>query len=353
MPKTYPLFNTETTSVFGGAEVDVYLTATELAKDEAFKVSCVVADYEQKETELRENVSVVKGLNFNHNQLKIAISLWKSLKEVNADIYITKTASLGVFLIYLFCRLQNKKFIYRTASQREFDSKYNRWNSLSNFLFIYSLKRADTVFCQNKTDRKLLKKDYNINSISLANAHRISSENKRSPEFILWVGRSARVKRPDRFLSLARKKPEEKFIMICQKATGDNQYDKLKDEASKINNLDFIPRVTFKEIDSYFQKALMFVNTSDSEGFPNTFIQAGKCAVPILSYKVNPDNLLNEYNCGLCADGDWNLFLDQFNKLQVDDFNSKLGNNGLEYVLKNHNIENTIKTYKNIFRKLI
>ena len=48
--KAYPLFNPEIKSVFGGAEVDFYNLATELAKDKNFDVSCVVADYGQPDS---------------------------------------------------------------------------------------------------------------------------------------------------------------------------------------------------------------------------------------------------------------------------------------------------------------
>ncbi len=45
--KAYPLFNPDISSVFGGAEVDLYMLATELANDERFEVSFIVGDYGQ------------------------------------------------------------------------------------------------------------------------------------------------------------------------------------------------------------------------------------------------------------------------------------------------------------------
>ena len=39
--KAYPLFNPDVKSNFGGAEVDSYLLATELAKDKNFEVSFI------------------------------------------------------------------------------------------------------------------------------------------------------------------------------------------------------------------------------------------------------------------------------------------------------------------------
>ena len=52
-PKAYPIFNPDIESVFGGAEVDLYMIATELAKDPDFNVSFIAADYGQADEEIR------------------------------------------------------------------------------------------------------------------------------------------------------------------------------------------------------------------------------------------------------------------------------------------------------------
>ena len=56
-PKAYPLFNPAVKGVLGGAEVDLYFLATELAKDKNFVVTFITADYGQEETETIEGVS--------------------------------------------------------------------------------------------------------------------------------------------------------------------------------------------------------------------------------------------------------------------------------------------------------
>jgi len=80
-PKSYPIFNKEVKSVFGGAEVDLYFIGTELAKDPAFDVSFLVADYGQDDLELRENIKICKGVNFAQNPLANALLIWKTLKK--------------------------------------------------------------------------------------------------------------------------------------------------------------------------------------------------------------------------------------------------------------------------------
>ena len=55
-PKVYPIFNRSMSHVFGGAEVDLYMLSTELAKDDHFSVSVIAGDYGQDDIETIENV---------------------------------------------------------------------------------------------------------------------------------------------------------------------------------------------------------------------------------------------------------------------------------------------------------
>ena len=351
-PKAYPLFNPDIEAVFGGAEVDLYMVATELAKDEDFDVSFIVADYNQPQDEVRENVRILKSLNFKQNSLVGAIKIWKTLKRADADIYMMKTASPGVPLVQCFCQKNLRQFVYKNASQAECDGTYLEQHPMLGRLFVRSLKRTSQVITQNQQDHENLKRRFSIDSTVIANGHRITKTIKSEKQTILWVGRSAAVKGPWRFLKLAKALPQEPFEMICQRATGDTQYDSLKADAVKIDNLRFIERVPFDEIDGYFERAKVLVNTSDSEGFPNTFIQACKAGAAILSYAVNPDGFLDEYQCGICCQGNISTLMNQLGEMLHKVYYQRLGNNGLNYVKDRHDIAKVVEQYKQIFRSI-
>ncbi|MHC5089977.1 MAG: glycosyltransferase family 4 protein [Planctomycetota bacterium] len=350
-PKAYPIFNPEVKSVFGGAEVDTCMIATELAKDEAFVVSFIVADYGQPQEEVRENVRILKGLDFRQNPLVGARKIWNALKQADADVYMMKTASPGVPLVQYFCRRHNRRFIYKTANQGECDGSYLRDHPILGRLFIRSLKKAAQVITQNQQDHDNLKQRFDINSVVIPNGHRIPETVQGEKQTILWVGRSAAVKGPQRFLELAKQFPGEPFVMICQRATGDTQYDELIAAATKIGNLEFLERVPFGEIDSYFKQAKVFANTSDSEGFPNTFIQACKTATAILSFGVNPDNFIGKHHCGLTCDFSQEKMTENLKVMLQDEEAIKFGQNGRSYVEATHDIVKIIERYKDIFRE--
>lgn len=352
-PKAYPLFNPTAGQTFGGAEVDCFMIATELAKDDRFSVSLVVADYGQPNEQVRQNVRLLKSLRFGQNPLTGMCKISRALKQADADIYLIKTASPGVPLVQHFCKHHHRKFVYRTAHQDECDGVYCREHPLIGSFFIRSLKQADCVFAQNQTDADRLKQRYQIDAVVVANAHRICENSETNRKSVLWVGRSTAFKQPDYFLELARAFPNQPFIMICPKATDDSQYATLAQDARKIPNLEFVEGVAFAEIDRYFQEAKVFVNTSRAEGFPNTFIQACKCGTAILSYAVNPDGFLDSCQCGICCDGQKEQLVERLKELLDGKRFWELGRSGIDYVRRVHDITQVIELYKNRFLKLM
>ena len=111
-PKAYPLFNPDIKEIFGGAEEDLYFLATELAKDKNFSVSFITADYGRQDVEIIENVRIIKSLDFKKNCLSGAIKVWRGLRKADAEMYMIKTISAGMFLVACFCWLKSRLFLY-------------------------------------------------------------------------------------------------------------------------------------------------------------------------------------------------------------------------------------------------
>ena len=120
-----------------------------------------------------------------------------------------------------------------------------------------------------------------------------------------------------------------------------------------LQNLTFSGKVLFGEIGGYFQKAKILVNTSDSEGFPNTFVQAAAAGTAILSYTVNPDEFLTRYNCGISCLADMDKLRQGLAFLLENSRYLEIGQNGRKYAEQIHDITKIIEHYKTIFRSLV
>ncbi len=349
--KAYPIFNPSIESVFGGAEVDLYLLSTELAKDDAFHVSFVVGDFGQDDEETREGVRLIKSLGPETSFFDGSPKIWKALRKADADIYFDEACSLGTVLYAVFCKIYGKKFVYRTASSEECDGTYSKKNPFRWIAVKWAFGQADKLLVQNQDDLDNLKRK-KIKAEVIKNASRLSKQQDVTKDFVLWVGRSNPIKQPGLFIELAKEIPEQKFIMICPEATGDNNYESLKAAASEISNIEFIEKVPFEKIGEFFAGAKVCVNTSDSEGFPNTFLQACEYSAANLSLNVNPDSFLDENNCGLCAGGDWDRFVGQLREFLSGQIAAQYGANGRLYLEANHDIKKIAERYKAIFCEL-
>ncbi len=352
-PKAYPLFAPETGGIFGGAEVDLYLLGVQLAVDEDFDVSFVVGDYGQNDGKVIDNITFFKSLRFDRKSLADPLKIWGAMKRSDADVYMLETMSPGLLLVWLFCAVSGKKYAFRTAHTNHCDGTYLRKHPLTSFLYRLAVKKAAALITQNQSDAVEIEKNYGLRALVVPNAHRLVEQSRKRGDYILWVARSASFKNPYIFLELAVSLPQYKFVMICPAAFGDKDYQRLKNTAAAIDNLEFIEGVGFFDVEKYFADARLFVNTSENEGFPNTFIQAAKAGVPIVSYKVNPDDFLNVYDCGRCARGDYVRLAALVSQIADNErLNASLGENALKYVKEHHDIENIAVVYKEIFRKI-
>jgi len=340
--KSYPLFNPALKSTFGGSEVQLYLIGKEFVSYKRDEIFFIVADYGQTNVEEIGNLKVIKSINFNTNYLFSSIKLIKVLQRINPDIIILRSfAPLSGFLSFYISRILKSKLIFMIPHDSHTDGSYKNKKGVMKYFFTNMIfKYSNLVITQNEYQKGNLE-EQGIRSATIGSGYPIPEKISPKEDCILWVGRSELWKRPELFLELAELKHKKKFVMVCPPSTYNPELSKrIEKRASGINNLKFVEFVPFNEIDQYFQKAKVFVNTSTQEGFPNTFIQATKNGTPIISLDVNPDNLLGKYDCGFFCDGDLDEMDKRLDQLLNDaDLYKRMSDNAYNYAKENHDIE--------------
>ncbi|MGI6123761.1 MAG: glycosyltransferase family 4 protein [Acetivibrionales bacterium] len=369
MYRAYPLFNSAISETTGGSEVELFKLAGYLARFSNIKVDFIVGDYDQNDVEIVNNVRLIKVKYMNLDKYRKPIHkilrylhLFKVLLKQRSQIYLTKTASelLG-WLVFFQKFLKGKKVVFRLGSDKDTDLEFWKGNKKLYTLYKFGLKHCDKVYVQSSNQKNLLESGYGIESHLVKNVFDIFNSNSEvKKEYILWISRCEPLKRPELFIDLAKRVPEEKFLIIMPHARkGDSLLDEkidkmindVKKAAKELKNFKYIESVPFNEIQAYYNAAKLFVNTSEYEGFPNSFIQSCIGKTGILSYRVNPDEFLTQYGAGYLCDDDPEKAAEYIRNLNSKKI-KEIGNKAYSYVVMNHDVEQIGKAYIRDFIEL-
>jgi len=328
---------------FGGAEIQFYMLSNKLKK-KGYSVFIFTGDFGQENFTTKEGVNVIKTFKLKgiFNKLFAPFKLFKSLYKLQPSFIFCRAngMELGVAGFYRFFFKVN--LIYMGA--HDFDSTGEHFKGLVGAFFKFGLAKSDLITAQNSFQKDNFSKFFPGKKIILFNnLFEMRLPSKSTRDYILWVGRADVKKRPEIFLDVVKKFPEEKFMMIMPKSSNEKYYYSIRKEALSLNNLQFVERVNFSKIQKYFDKSKLFLCTSSSEGFPNTYIQSGISSTPIVSLSLDPNFVFRDYSIGFNAKGSWSLFLDKIYLLLNDSLLwEKYSKNAYTYVRNNHDVEEGI-----------
>ena len=223
---------------------------------------------------------------------------------------------------------------------------------LKKIMVYIDIKFANKIIVQNLLQKELMEKKFKKNCLLIKNPVVIPDDIKNEPNkknFILWVSTIRPVKQPEIFLKIAKSLPTLKFIMIGGVSKGKEKlYDDIEKEANTILNLEFLGFVPHHKIQKYYQEALIFINTSQIEGFPNTFLESWVSGTPVISLNVDPDETICTNKLGFHSKTLEQLTSD-LNKLFFnDDLRKEMGKNAKKYVEQNHDLKKIISEFEKL-----
>jgi len=118
--------------------------------------------------------------------------------------------------------------------------------------------------------------------------------------------------------------------------------------------VEFVSGIPFGEIDQRYREAKVFVNTSSSEGFPNTFLQAAANRTPIISLNVHPNSFIEEHSCGFYCHDDFALMEDRLRELLQDKtLRRKQADNAYAYVREHHDVGKNAKAFLAVLQQVM
>ena len=161
---------------------------------------------------------------------------------------------------------------------------------------------------------------------------------------MLWVNNLREFKRPDLAIDLAKMLPGKRVVMIGGPVPGkEADFAQMQAEAAKVPNLEFVGAVPYADVNDYFHATRVFANTSDSEGFPNSFLQAWVRGVPVVSF-FDPDNLIDQRGLG-ASPGDLQEMQAAINHLLDDTARAPVAKTCRDFAVDNYGAINVARRY--------
>lgn len=214
----------------------------------------------------------------------------------------------------------------------------------------YGIRNASNIIAQTNDQANRLLHNYGKKAtFVLKNFHPIpEKEAVKSNEIkVIWVANLKKTKQPEIFINLAQAinqlKIKADFIMIGKESEDKEWQQSFEKEASSISNVEYLGSKTIDEVNNVLRKGHIFVNTSESEGFANTYIQSWLREVPVISLNCNPENIFDHNNIGRHSGTFEQMIKDVTELIKDHSLRQKMGEEAKEYALKNHTLRNAEK----------
>lgn len=309
-PRIWPVLSRDAQARFvGGAEVQqsVQMRGLQAA---GCRISVLTQDHGQPATADCDGITVhrvpaqgrrgLPGLRFFHPRMSDVVRL---LDRVNPDLVFVQTASEEAAFAAAWARLRRRPFVFAGASDMDFiTGALPGMPAQHAAAYRMALRAADAVIVQNAQQQALLAQHFGRRGQLIGNG--LDEPNARPAAFdgpVLWAATFKALKRPALFIELARRLPAHRFLMVGGPAPtddGPSAFAAAQQQAAALPNLTLTGHVPFDAVGRHFDGAAAFVNTSEYEGLPNTFVQAWLRGVPTLSF-VRPESAPGE--CGTIA----------------------------------------------------
>ena len=141
---------------------------------------------------------------------------------------------------------------------------------------------------------------------SIAVACDMPEPHSARPRQVAWIAALRQAKRPDLLLEIARHAPDVRFV-VCGGPSSFMTQPGYSERTLRLfqtmPNIDYRGQVPPDEAVRIAGESALLLSTSDEEGFPSTFIEAWAQGTPVISLKIDPDDVIKTAQIGaVCLD---------------------------------------------------
>jgi glycosyltransferase involved in cell wall biosynthesis len=325
-------------SATGGAERYAWLLLRALA-DEGWTVT--VGVYDRLAPNERRPIDGVEfvGLEKGH----VTRGWYKFLRKESPDWWLLQTASHWWGPAVELAKLLRVRTVY--SAMHDFDFRLRQALSLHPRLwplYAWALLRVNKIFVQHSQQFAELPVGWRSKASVLPGvvtpAKNPPAHAEREP-YVAWVGMLRQHKRPDLLVEIARDLPDVRFVVcggVTQHRSPAGYSARMVTALKSVTNIEFLGQVPPEISIQVIRNAALLLSTSDSEGFPSTFLEAWTNGTPVISIEVDPDQLLSNGGLGVHSRSTQQAVMDIRKFIERIDLREQIGVSAREYIVKRH-----------------
>jgi len=215
------------------------------------------------------------------------------------------------------------------------------------FLANSALKNATYLVTQNSFQQEQIKRRYGRNGIRIAQmtpeVDQLLIEKGDNTINIVWIANLKELKRPEVFVKIAKSLNENLNCQFYVIGHCPSSYKSMIDDAEQnLRNFKYLGELSHNEVNDWLCKSHILINTSDYEGFSNTFVQAWMRKVIVLSMNSNPDNIIVNQMIGFICPSINEMKEKIESLIENREIRQEMSDLAYDYALENHSLEKNI-----------
>ena len=342
-------------AMMGGSQYQIKCLLEKLVPAGKFEIYYITKKYNHQYIPCGYNIISLTGhTRFTGNRYYFdSFSLLKNLNKIKPAIIYQRVGCAYTGIAAFYAKRNNCKMVWHIAHDTDvMPGKVNkslkfRQGCLEKKILEYGLKNCSAIIAQTHQQKIYLKKYYKRKTAAVIPNFQPRPEgeiHKDNSIIILWVANLKQWKKPESFIRLAEDLSRMNLAVECfmiGKPSGNKPWQEaLEKRIAEISILSYLGACSIEEVNSFLNRAHIFINTSTAEGFPNTFIQAWMRKTPVVSLHCNPDNIFCKHKVGFFS-GKYDKMLSQVVKLiKNNTLREEMGEAARAYALQTHSLDN-------------
>lgn len=294
----------------GGAETQIHLLATELAR-RGWRVCAVAYQTPEGLPERAGDIHVAPRAPLRTTRVRGPLgqaweiaTTWHLVRRLDAPVFVQRGTGIDTGIVGAAVRARRRRFVYSSANTIDFDyAKVDRRRTVA--LFHFGVRIASAIVVQTREQVEMCRERFARTPFHIPSIAEPADTRSGTPEAFLWVGKLASYKGPLRYVDLARAMPDATFWMVGVPSEKDSAEfaREVERAAEELPNLHLLAPRPRRDLLELYDRAVAVVSTSDYEGMPNVFLEGWARGVPALAFSHDPDDVIATDDLGGVAGG--------------------------------------------------